>query len=138
MSPVKVTLTPSKEDEGEAEPKEEILTLETDEEEEEDGEKTEAERKVAQPQLWEKCLMMTEQPEEYDSQGWLGRPNEGDKWAKREAPKRQITQESSGDNDNDGRQTPPKQIRVHTGGTDSTDSRDQSSEAEHPKEDTKQ
>ena len=70
-----------------------------------------------------------------DSQGWPGRPNEGDKWAKREASKRQITQESSGDNDNDGRQTPPKQIRVHTGGTDS---RDQSSEVEHPKEDTKQ
>ena len=68
-----------------------------------------------------------------DSQGWLGRPNEGDKWARREAPKRQITQESSGDND--GRQTPPKQTRVHTGGTDSGD---QSSEVEHPKEDTKQ
>ena len=32
MSPVKVTLTPSKE-EGQAEPTEEILTLETDEEE---------------------------------------------------------------------------------------------------------
>ena len=64
MSPVKVTLTPSKEGEGEAEPTEEILTLET-EEEDEDGEKTE---KVAHPQLWEKCLVMTEQPEEYDSE----------------------------------------------------------------------
>ena len=32
MSPVKVTLTPSKEGEGEAEPTEEILTLKTEEE----------------------------------------------------------------------------------------------------------
>ena len=64
MSPVKVTLTPSKEGEGEAEPTEEILTLET--EDEEDGEETEA--KVVHPQLWEKCLVMTEQPEEYDSE----------------------------------------------------------------------
>ena len=64
MSPVKVTLTPSKEGEGEAEPTEEILTLETEEEDEE-GEKTE---KVVHPQLWEKCLVMTEQPEEYDSE----------------------------------------------------------------------
>ena len=63
MSPVKVTLTPSKEGEGEAEPTEEILTLETDEEAE-DGEK---EKKVAHPQLWEKCLVLTEQPDEYDS-----------------------------------------------------------------------
>jgi len=63
-SPVKVTLTPSKE-EGQAEPKEEILTLETDDEEE--GEKTGGEEKVVQPQLWEKCLLMTEQPDEYDS-----------------------------------------------------------------------
>ena len=64
MSPVKVTLTPSKESEGEAEPTEEILTLETEDEEDEDGEKT---KKVAHPQLWEKCLVMTEQPDEYDS-----------------------------------------------------------------------
>jgi len=63
-SPVKVTLTPSKE-EGQAEPTEEILTLETDDEEE--GEKTGGEEKVVQPQLWEKCLLMTEQPDEYDS-----------------------------------------------------------------------
>jgi len=63
LSPVKVTLTPSKE--GETEPTEEILTLESDEEE--DGEKTEGEEKVAHPQLWEKCLVLTEQPEEYDS-----------------------------------------------------------------------
>jgi len=44
---------------------EEILTLETDDEEE--GEKTGGEEKVVQPQLWEKCLLMTEQPDEYDS-----------------------------------------------------------------------
>ena len=67
MSPVKVTLTPSKENEGEAEPTEEILALENEEEEEEE-EKTETEKKVAHPQLWEKCLVMTEQPEEYDSE----------------------------------------------------------------------
>ena len=65
MSPVKVTLTPSKESEGEAEPTEEILTLETEEEEEEDAEK---EKKVAHPQLWEKCLVMAEMPDEYDSE----------------------------------------------------------------------
>jgi len=67
VSPVKVTLTPSKENEGEAEPTEEILALETEEEEEEE-EKTETEKKFAHPQLWEKCLVMTEQPEEYDSE----------------------------------------------------------------------
>ena len=64
--PVKVTMSPSKEGEGVAEPSEEIITLET--EDEEDGEKTETEGKVVHPQLWEKCLMMTEQPEEYDSE----------------------------------------------------------------------
>merc|ERR1712066_1209492 len=51
---------------------EDILTLEgdDDEEEEEDdeGEKTEADEKIAQPQLWEKCLVLTEQPDEYDSE----------------------------------------------------------------------
>merc|ERR1719347_2171700 len=61
-SPVKVTLTPAKE--GETETAEEILTLESDEEE---GEKTEGEEKTVYPQLWEKCLVLTEQPEEYDS-----------------------------------------------------------------------
>jgi len=61
-SPVKVTLTPAKEEETEA--AEEILTLESDEEE---GEKTEGEEKTVYPQLWEKCLVLTEQPEEYDS-----------------------------------------------------------------------
>ena len=64
MSPVKVTLTPSKEGEGEAKPTEEILTLETEEEEEEEK----AEEKVCHPQLWEKCLVLSEQPEEYDSE----------------------------------------------------------------------
>ena len=64
---MKVTLTPSKEGEGEAEPTEEILTLETEDEEEEgDGENTD--EKVVHPQLWEKCLVMTEQPDEYDSE----------------------------------------------------------------------
>merc|ERR1719476_706335 len=65
VSPVKVTLTPSKEGEGEVEPTEEILTLET-EGEEVDGEETE--EKVVHPQLWEKCLVMTEQPEEVDGE----------------------------------------------------------------------
>jgi len=67
-SPVKITLTPSKE--GETEPTEDILTLESDDDEEEDdeGEKTEADEKIAQPQLWEKCLVLTEQPDEYDSE----------------------------------------------------------------------
>ena len=59
-----MTLTPSKE-EGEAEPTEEILTLDTDEDEKE--EKT-GEEKVGHPQLWEKCLVLSEQPEEYDSE----------------------------------------------------------------------
>ena len=59
---MKVTLTPAKE--GETEAAEEILTLESDEEE---GEKTEGEEKTVYPQLWEKCLVLTEQPEEYDS-----------------------------------------------------------------------
>ena len=63
-SPAKVTMSPSKKGEGEAEPTEEILTLDTDEDEKE--EKT-GEEKVAHPQLWEKCLVLTEQPEEYDS-----------------------------------------------------------------------
>jgi len=67
-SPVKVTLTPSKE-EGEAEPTEKILTLETDDDDDE-GEKTGGEgkeEKVAQPELWQKYLVLTEQPDEYDS-----------------------------------------------------------------------
>ena len=64
--PVKVTMSPSREGEGVAEPTEEIITLETEDEEE--GEKTETEGKVVHPQLWEQCLMMTEQPEEYDSE----------------------------------------------------------------------
>ena len=59
-SPAKVTMSPSKKGEGEAEPTEEILTLETEDEEDGEG-------KVVHPKLWEKCLMMTEQPEDYDS-----------------------------------------------------------------------
>merc|ERR1712192_226184 len=56
VSPVKVTLTPSKE--GAEEPKEEILTLDSDEEEVPVKEKP--------PGLWVKELLLTEQPEEYD------------------------------------------------------------------------
>ena len=59
VSPVKVTLTPSKE--GDEEPVDKILTLESDEEQEVDGET----RKT--PTLWERSLIMTEQPDEYDS-----------------------------------------------------------------------
>ena len=65
---MKVTLTPSRE-EGEAEPTEKILTLETDDDGDE-GEKTGGEgkeEKVAQPELWQKYLVLTEQPDEYDS-----------------------------------------------------------------------
>merc|ERR1712181_204861 len=57
VSPVKVTLTPSKE--GAEEPKEEILTLDSDEEEVPVKEKP--------PGLWVKELLLTEQPEDYDS-----------------------------------------------------------------------
>ena len=61
MSPVKVTLTPSKgEGEEEKEPEEQILTLESD------GDQ--AEEKERKPQLWEKALMMTEQLSDYHSE----------------------------------------------------------------------
>jgi len=59
VSPVKVTLTPSKE--GDEEPVDTILTLESDEDQDVDGET----RKT--PTLWERSLIMTEQPDEYDS-----------------------------------------------------------------------
>jgi len=59
VSPVKVTLTPSKE--GDEEPVDTILTLESDEDQEVNGET----RKT--PTLWERSLLMTEQPDEYDS-----------------------------------------------------------------------
>ena len=59
ISPVKVTLTPSKE--GEEEPVDQILTLESDGDQEPEGET----RKT--PTLWEKSLLMTEQPDDYDS-----------------------------------------------------------------------
>ena len=55
-----MTLTPSKE--GEEEPVDQILTLESDGEEVHTDERT---RKT--PTLWEKSLLMTEQPDEYDS-----------------------------------------------------------------------
>ena len=61
VSPVKVTLTPSKgEGEEEKEPEEQILTLESD------GDQ--AEEKERKPLLWEKALMMTEQVSDYDSE----------------------------------------------------------------------
>jgi len=56
VSPVKVTLTPSKE--GSEEPQEEILTLESEEEET---------ARDKPPALWVRELLLTEQPDEYDS-----------------------------------------------------------------------
>eukprot|EP00092_Neocalanus_flemingeri_P038882 GFUD01042330.1.p1 GENE.GFUD01042330.1~~GFUD01042330.1.p1 ORF type:complete len:683 (+),score=224.01 GFUD01042330.1:137-2050(+) len=56
VSPVKVTLTPSKE--GADDPQEEILTLDSEEEEP---------AKERPPALWVRELMLTEQPELYDS-----------------------------------------------------------------------
>ena len=64
VSPVKVTLTPSKE--GDQEPQEQIVTLESEGEGQDEGDATKENEK--HPQLWEKCLMMTEQPEDYDSE----------------------------------------------------------------------
>merc|ERR1712029_663991 len=65
VSPVKVTSTPSKD--GEQEPVEQILTLESEPETEaeSDGSKKSS---TKQPLLWEKALVLTEQPEEYDSE----------------------------------------------------------------------
>merc|ERR1712025_374742 len=57
ISPVKVTLTPSKE--GDEDPKEEILTLESD------GEGISNENP---PGMWVRELLLKEQPEEYDSE----------------------------------------------------------------------
>jgi len=57
VSPVKVILTPSKE--GDEEPKDEILTLESEDE---------PVVKERFPNLWEKELLLTEQPEDYDSE----------------------------------------------------------------------
>jgi len=56
VSPVKVVLTPSKE--GDEEPEDEILTLESEDE---------SLVKEKNPNLWEKELLLTEQPEDYDS-----------------------------------------------------------------------
>ena len=55
-----MTLTPSKE--GDEEPVDKILTLEDSDEDKEVGEEM---RKA--PTLWERSLLMTEQPDEYDS-----------------------------------------------------------------------
>jgi len=57
ISPVKVTLTPSKE--GDEEPKEEILTLESD------GEEMTKEKP---PGMWVRELLLKEQADEYDSE----------------------------------------------------------------------
>ena len=54
-----MTLTPSKE--GEEEPVDQILTLESD------GDEEAAEETRKTPTLWEKSLLLTEQPDEYDS-----------------------------------------------------------------------
>jgi len=64
VSPVKVTLTPSKE--GDQEPQEQIVTLESEGEVQDESDAAKETEK--RPQLWEKCLMMTEQPEDYDSE----------------------------------------------------------------------
>ena len=65
-SPVKVTLTPSKDGDGSEEPKEQILTLDSDGDQEEAV--SEGGRRERGPQLWEKALMMTEQLSDYDSE----------------------------------------------------------------------
>jgi len=62
-SPVKVTLTPSKE--GEQEPETEVVNLSTESEEIIEDDIDEVERK---PELWETSLLLTEQPDEYDSE----------------------------------------------------------------------
>merc|ERR1712029_1238700 len=67
VSPVKVTLTPSKE--GDQEPVEQILTLESEPDTgaDSDGSKKSSKSSTKQPLLWEKALVLTEQPEDYDS-----------------------------------------------------------------------
>ena len=66
-SPVKVTLTPSKDGDGSEEPKEQILTLDSDGDQEAEEAGSEGGRRERGPQLWEKALMMTEQVSDYDS-----------------------------------------------------------------------
>ena len=68
VSPVKVTLTPSKE--GDQEPVEQILTLESEPDTgaDSDESKKSAKSSTKQPLLWEKALVLTEQPEDYDSE----------------------------------------------------------------------
>ena len=67
-SPVKVTLTPSKDGDGSEEPKEQILTLDSDGDQEAGEAVSEGGRRERGPQLWEKALMMTEQLSDYDSE----------------------------------------------------------------------
>ena len=68
VSPVKVTLTPSKE--GDQEPVEQILTLESEPDTGADSDvsKKSSKSSTKQPLLWEKALVLTEQPEDYDSE----------------------------------------------------------------------
>merc|ERR1719447_2509445 len=68
VSPVKVTLTPRKE--GDQEPVEQILTLESEPDTgaDSDGSKKSSKSSTKQPLLWEKALVLTEQPEDYDSE----------------------------------------------------------------------
>ena len=79
-----------------------------------------------------------------DSQGGPSYPKEGDKWARREAPKRQLTQETPGDT-NDGRHTPSKLIRMPTEDNETGDqgrnipeTEDKNPDMEHQKEDSKE
>ena len=67
-SPVKVTLTPSKDGDGSEEPKEQILTLDSDGDQKAEEAASEGGRRERGPQLWEKALMMTEQLSDYDSE----------------------------------------------------------------------
>ena len=60
-----MTLTPSKE--GDKEPETQILTLESEGDTGADSDGARSSKSVKQPQLWEQCLVMTEQLDEYDS-----------------------------------------------------------------------
>ena len=78
-----------------------------------------------------------------DNQGWPGDSKEGDKWARREAPKRQLTQETPGDNN--GRHTPSKLIRMPTEDNETGDqnqnipeTEDKNPDIEHQKDDSKE
>ena len=65
VSPVKVTLTPSKEGEDEEETR--ILTLESEPEPDMGGDSDTKEGGERRPKLWETSLLLEEQPDDYDS-----------------------------------------------------------------------